>query len=48
MPRFFRSGAVGQWTHELTWAQVERIERAHGAAMRRLGYDLVTLDAKPA
>jgi hypothetical protein len=48
MPRFFRSGAVGQWTHVLTRAQVRRIERAHGATMRRLGYDLVTLDAETA
>ena len=44
MARFFRSGAVGQWVSELTPAQVERIERAHGAAMRRLGYELATLD----
>jgi hypothetical protein len=44
MARFFRSGVAGQWVSELTPAQVERIERAHGAAMRRLGYQLVTLD----
>jgi len=36
--RFFRSGAVGQWSEELELAQVERICRDQEEIMRRLGY----------
>lgn len=38
--RFFRSGRAGGWREELTDDQARAIERAHGAMMRRLGYDL--------
>jgi len=36
---FFRRGQAGAWKDELTHVQVERIEAAHGAMMRRLGYE---------
>lgn len=36
--RFFRRGQAGGWRDTLTAAQVERIERDHGAMMTRLGY----------
>ncbi len=35
---FFRAGQVGQWRQTLSAAQSQRIEAAHGAMMRRLGY----------
>jgi hypothetical protein len=35
---FFRSGQAESWRSELTAEQRARIERAHGAMMRRLGY----------
>lgn len=37
---FFRSGQVGGWREVLSAEQVARIEEAHGAMMRRLGYAL--------
>jgi hypothetical protein len=36
--RFFRSGRSGGWREELDTALRERIERDHGAMMRRFGY----------
>ncbi len=36
--RFFRRGIAGGWQDSLTPEQVVRIERDHGAVMRRLGY----------
>ncbi|MEI9992438.1 MAG: sulfotransferase domain-containing protein [Rhizomicrobium sp.] len=36
--RFFRRGKAGGWRDELTVEQVARIEDAHRAMMRRLGY----------
>ena len=38
--RFFRRGAAGAWRDELTPDQAARIVAAHGAVMRRLGYDV--------
>lgn len=38
--RFFRKGLAGGWRDELNRQQIARIERDHGAAMRRLGYIL--------
>lgn len=38
---FFRRGEAGGWRDQLSPAQVGRIEAAHGATMRRLGYRLV-------
>ena len=35
---FFRRGEAGGWRDELSAEQVARIEAAHGAMMRRLGY----------
>ena len=35
---FFRKGVAGGWQQELTPEQAARIERDHGAVMRRLGY----------
>lgn len=35
---FFRLGRAGGWRESLTSAQVERLERDHGAVMTRLGY----------
>jgi hypothetical protein len=35
---FFRKGVSGGWKEELDAGQAERIEREHGAMMRRLGY----------
>jgi hypothetical protein len=35
---FFRAGRSGQWREVLTRAQAARIERDHGAVMRRFGY----------
>ena len=35
---FFRRGEAGGWRGELSAEQVARIEAAHGAMMRRLGY----------
>jgi len=35
---FFRAGQAGQWQSVLTRAQAARIERDHGAIMRRFGY----------
>jgi hypothetical protein len=35
---FFRAGEAGQWRSVLTRAQAARIERDHGAVMRRFGY----------
>jgi hypothetical protein len=37
---FFRRGQAGGWRGELSAEQVRRIEAAHGAMMRRLGYAL--------
>lgn len=39
--RFFRRGESGAWRDELDRSQVARIERDHGAMMRRLGYEPV-------
>ncbi len=39
---FFRRGEAGAWRDELTPEQVARIEAAHGAVMRRLGYELAS------
>ncbi|MBI1298542.1 hypothetical protein GC175_26715 [bacterium] len=36
--RFFRRGQVDGWRHELSTAQIARIEADHGAVMTRLGY----------
>jgi hypothetical protein len=36
----FRVGRVGGWRESLTAAQVEAIERCHGAVMARLGYEV--------
>ena len=36
---FFRRGRSGGWRDELTAAQAASIETAHGAMMRRLGYE---------
>ncbi len=36
--RFFRRGVAGAWRGELTASQVARLEAAHEAMMRRLGY----------
>ncbi|MBI1299809.1 hypothetical protein GC175_33200 [bacterium] len=36
--RFFRRGQVDGWRHELSTAQIARIEADHGAVMARLGY----------
>jgi hypothetical protein len=38
-PQFFRRGKSGAWRQLLTPAQSGRIERDHGSAMRRLGYE---------
>lgn len=38
--RFFRRGETGAWREELSPDQAARLERRHGAVMRRLGYDL--------
>jgi aryl sulfotransferase len=38
--RFFRRGEAGGWRDELTPDQAARIVVAHGAAMRRVGYDV--------
>jgi hypothetical protein len=38
--RFFRRGEAGGWRDELTADQAARIVAAHGAVMRRLGYDV--------
>jgi aryl sulfotransferase len=38
--RFFRRGEAGGWRDELTPDQAARIVAAHGAVMRRLGYDV--------
>ena len=38
--RFFRRGEAGGWRDELTPDQAARIATAHGAVMRRLGYDV--------
>lgn len=35
---FFRQGQAGGWRGRLGAAQIDRIERDHGAMMRRLGY----------
>lgn len=35
---FFRRGQAGAWHDELNAEQVDRIEAAHGAMMRRQGY----------
>jgi aryl sulfotransferase len=35
---FFREGKAGGWKNVLTSAQVEKIERAHGEMMAKLGY----------
>jgi hypothetical protein len=35
---FFRSGQAGAWREALSRAQIARIERDHGAVMRRFGY----------
>ena len=40
--KFFRRGAMGAWRDELSEEQVARIEAAHAAMMRRLGYELST------
>ena len=47
--RFFRRGEAGGWRDELTPDQAARIVAAHGAVMRRLGYDatLAPLAAQP-
>lgn len=37
---FFREGRSGAWREHLSSAQVLEIERAHGAMMMRLGYEL--------
>jgi aryl sulfotransferase len=37
---FFRTGRVGGWRDALLPEQVARIEQAHGAMMRRLGYEV--------
>jgi hypothetical protein len=42
---FFRRGQAGGWRDELTAGQVARLEAAHAAAMRRLGYQPVTASA---
>jgi hypothetical protein len=42
---FFRSGSVGSWRESLTSEQVDAIERAHGAVMVRLGYDVTRADS---
>jgi hypothetical protein len=39
---FFRQGRAGEWRRCLSAAQVLRLEAAHGAAMAKLGYELVT------
>lgn len=36
--RFFRRGKSGQWTRELSDAQIARIARSHGEQMQRFGY----------
>jgi aryl sulfotransferase len=38
--RFFRRGKAGGWRDELSTDQVARIETAHEAMMRQLGYEL--------
>jgi len=38
MPVFFRSGRAGGWRRVLSSAEVDRIERCHGATMARFGY----------
>jgi hypothetical protein len=38
--RFFRRGEAGGWRDELTAGEAARIVAAHGAVMRRLGYDV--------
>jgi aryl sulfotransferase len=38
--RFFRRGEAGGWRDELAPDQAARIAAAHGAVMRRLGYDV--------
>lgn len=35
---FLRKGTTGQWKDELTKRQIQKIERAFGDVMRRLGY----------
>jgi hypothetical protein len=42
MARFFRAGKPGQWRDALSPDQIARIERDHGALMRRFGYERVT------
>jgi Sulfotransferase domain len=42
---FFRRGEAGAWRDELTAEQVARIEAAHAAMMRRLGYELSSAPA---
>ena len=37
---FFRTGRAGGWRDQLSADQIARIEDAHGATMRRLGYAL--------
>jgi hypothetical protein len=39
-PVFFRQGQAGAWRGTLTPAQIRDLEAAHGAMMRRLGYEL--------
>lgn len=38
--RFFRAGKAGQWRERLTVEQLRRIETAHGAVMRKFGYEV--------
>jgi aryl sulfotransferase len=40
---FFREGRIDGWREALTAAQVARIVAAHGATMRRYGYDPLTM-----
>lgn len=40
---FFRSGRAGAWPEVLSAEQCAAIEKAHGAVMRRFGYDLAEL-----
>ena len=42
---FFRRGEAGAWKDELTPDQAARIEAAHGAMMRRLGYETADTSA---
>jgi hypothetical protein len=43
---FFRRGEAGAWRDELTPDQAARIAAAHGAVMRRLGYDITLAPLK--